>query len=217
MALEDLPQGVRFPQVATPEDVVARYVERYSQPGDMVLDPFAGYGSTLRVACRLGRRACGVELDPERFDWASSRLPPGARLIQGDARRIAHLDLPSGDFCFTGPPFFASEQLLNLPGFPSLAEQYDAYLKDLETVCAGIRDVLRPGAHLVMLLANLPVPPGFRGKGEPAGLLPLAWDCARMIDRLLPLVREEIWCISHEGRASPFAGTHAQFLIFRRP
>jgi DNA modification methylase len=36
-----------------------------SKPGDMVLEPFAGSGTTLRVALELGRHAVGIELNPE--------------------------------------------------------------------------------------------------------------------------------------------------------
>src|SRR5262249_30585933 len=88
MELEDLPPGVRYPHLAVPELVIERYIRRYSQPGDTVLDPFAGFGSTLAVAQRLGRRACGIELDPERHARASSRLTNGTSLVLGDARDI---------------------------------------------------------------------------------------------------------------------------------
>jgi SAM-dependent methyltransferase len=217
MDLEDLPQGVRYPQLATPEAVVARYIEKYSRPGDVVLDPFAGYGSTLRVASRLGRQAYGIELDAERFAFASQRLPQGARLFQGDARELHRFELPRVDLCFTGPPFFASDRLLHLAGFPSLADDYDRYLEELAAVFATAARLMRPGAHAIALFANLPVPAGFRGEGSPAGILPLAWDCARVIDRVVPLVGEEIWCISQGSGRSPFAGGHAQILIFQRP
>jgi SAM-dependent methyltransferase len=216
MELTDLPQGGRYPQVATPENIVARYIENHSQPGDVVLDPFAGYGSTLKVAHRLGRQAYGIELDPERFDIAKKHLPNGARLFKGDARELHKFELPRVDLCFTGPPFFASDRLLNIENFPSLADDYESYLRDLAGIFEAIGRLMRPGGHAIALLANLPVPAGFRGEGSPAGLLPLAWDAARAIDRFLPLVREEIWCISQGGEYSLFAGTHAQVLIFQK-
>jgi DNA modification methylase len=36
-------------------------IERYSRPGDWVLDPFCGFGTTLVVAERLGREPLGFE------------------------------------------------------------------------------------------------------------------------------------------------------------
>lgn len=45
-----------------PEAVLERIIKVSSNPGDTVLDPFAGSGTTLAVAKRLGRRYLGVEL-----------------------------------------------------------------------------------------------------------------------------------------------------------
>lgn len=45
-----------------------------SGPGDLVLDPFLGSGTTALVAGRLGRRFAGVELNPEYFAMSRRRL-----------------------------------------------------------------------------------------------------------------------------------------------
>ena len=47
-----------------PANVVRSYVERYSQPGDLVLDPFGGTGVTAIEAFLLGRRAIHNDLNP---------------------------------------------------------------------------------------------------------------------------------------------------------
>lgn len=47
-----------------PHNVVREYVETYTQPGDLVLDPFLGSGPTLIESLRTGRRAVGVDIDP---------------------------------------------------------------------------------------------------------------------------------------------------------
>ena len=52
--------------------LVTRYIEKFSEPGDLVLDPFAGFGTTLVVAESLGRRAVGFELDPDRAAFAAA-------------------------------------------------------------------------------------------------------------------------------------------------
>lgn len=56
-----------------PEDA-EWYIERYTEPDDLVLDPMAGTGTTLLAALWLGRRALGVELDPAIAEDAMARL-----------------------------------------------------------------------------------------------------------------------------------------------
>jgi DNA modification methylase len=48
-----------------PEAVLERIIRVSSNSGDLVLDPFAGSGTTLAVAKRLGRRYLGIELSAE--------------------------------------------------------------------------------------------------------------------------------------------------------
>jgi hypothetical protein len=49
-------------------------VRDYSRPGDLVCDPFAGWGSTLAAAIANGRRAIGSEMDPTAHAEALRRL-----------------------------------------------------------------------------------------------------------------------------------------------
>jgi len=57
-----------------PEAVLERIIRVASNPGDLVLDPFAGSGTTLAVAKRLGRRYLGIELSPEYAAGVRERL-----------------------------------------------------------------------------------------------------------------------------------------------
>lgn len=57
-----------------PQSWMERAVEVFSEPGDVILDPFMGSGSTLVAARSLGRSGVGIELDAGFFDIAQSRL-----------------------------------------------------------------------------------------------------------------------------------------------
>lgn len=64
----------RAHETAKPLALMRKMVVDFTEPGDTVLDPFAGSGST-GVACRqLGRRFLGWELSPDYFEIACRRL-----------------------------------------------------------------------------------------------------------------------------------------------
>lgn len=53
-------------------EVIRRGIELWTNPGDIVLDPFTGIGSTEYVALKSGRRAIGCELKPSYYKQAVS-------------------------------------------------------------------------------------------------------------------------------------------------
>ncbi|HZT81973.1 MAG TPA: site-specific DNA-methyltransferase, partial [Gemmataceae bacterium] len=57
-----------------PEAVLERILRAATSPGDLVLDPFAGSGTTLAVAKRLGRHYLGMELSAEYAERVRRRL-----------------------------------------------------------------------------------------------------------------------------------------------
>lgn len=48
-------------------DIVERIINRYSNPGDLVLDPFGGLMTVPMMAVKMGRRGYGIELNPDYF------------------------------------------------------------------------------------------------------------------------------------------------------
>lgn len=58
-------------------DVMRALVRDYTRPGDLIVDPCAGGGTTLLAAAIEGRRAIGSEMDPETFTKAKARLERG--------------------------------------------------------------------------------------------------------------------------------------------
>jgi DNA modification methylase len=57
-----------------PEPLLQTLIRVVTEPGGLVLDPFAGSGSTLRSAKNLGRRAVGIESDEGYCEVAARRL-----------------------------------------------------------------------------------------------------------------------------------------------
>src|SRR5438874_10210201 len=57
-----------------PEAVLERIIRVASNPGDVVLDPFAGSGTTLAAAKKLGRKFVGFELSEQYADGVRKRL-----------------------------------------------------------------------------------------------------------------------------------------------
>lgn len=57
-----------------PEKLLAKLILASSDPGDVVLDPFLGSGSTSVTAKKLGRHYIGIEQNPQYCVWAEKRL-----------------------------------------------------------------------------------------------------------------------------------------------
>ena len=65
---------------AKPEWLFRGHVLASSNPGDVVLDPYMGSGTTLRVAVDEGRRAIGVDVNEAYCEIAANRLAQGSLL-----------------------------------------------------------------------------------------------------------------------------------------
>ncbi len=72
-ALRDV-DGNRLHKQQAPIQLLLRIILSSTNPGDVVLDPFAGSGTTLVVAEQLGRKSVGIELDSENVALIERRL-----------------------------------------------------------------------------------------------------------------------------------------------
>jgi len=62
-----------------PETVMRYCVERASKPGDTILDPFMGSGTTGVACVQTGRNFIGIEIDPGYFEIAQKRIAEARR------------------------------------------------------------------------------------------------------------------------------------------
>lgn len=161
--------------------VAEAVVAACSPPGGLVLDPFAGYGTTLLAAQRLGRRSVGIELLERRARAAATRLGGGGRLVVGDARQVGRLLRAQVDLCFTSPPYMAAVDHPENPltGYATCDGDYGTYLDELEDVFRQVGGLLRPTGCLVVNVADT----------GPGGSTPLVRDVEGRVSRHLRLVR----------------------------
>ena len=66
--------GKKVHPTQKPEALLARVIMASTKPGDVVLDPFFGSGTTGAVAKRLGRHFVGIEREQDYIDAASARI-----------------------------------------------------------------------------------------------------------------------------------------------
>ncbi|SEO53547.1 DNA methylase [Halogranum amylolyticum] len=158
----------------TPETLVERVVETYTDPGETVLDPFAGFGTTLAVAERLDRIPYGVEFDSERAAFVRDRVDHGENVVHGDVFELDGSELPTVDLCHTSPPFIAWDE--GVDPFRSYDVEsrtsYERYLDDVERLFDRVTEWMRADSTLVVDVANL--------KND-QGTFTLAWDVGRRI------------------------------------
>ena len=66
--------GKKVHPTQKPEALLARVIMASTKPGDVILDPFFGTGTTGAVAKRLGRNFVGIEREQDYIDAASERI-----------------------------------------------------------------------------------------------------------------------------------------------
>ena len=177
-----LPARFADDDVRFSEQLVSFFVGRLTDPGDSVLDPFAGFGTTLAVAEALGRDAYGIELDPERASHIRSLMRAPDRLFAADARQLGDLPIPPVRLAITSPPYSSPgdpEEALSAYRDPNPG--YDRYLAELQRVFRAIGSLLTPDGWLVIVAANL---------RRPDRVDTLAWDIAGAVGEVLPFAGE---------------------------
>ena len=110
-----------------PEKIVRMFITFFTRPGELVVDPFLGSGSTLIAAKQSNRNAIGIELAEKYVKISRERLTPIVipsysplyettgkgywRVIHGNSLKLTDLwrknDFPRIDFVITSPPYWS--------------------------------------------------------------------------------------------------------------
>src|SRR5215218_1473183 len=150
------PKGSNKYAGVTPAFVIYNMVKRYTEPGDLVLDPMAGSGTTIDVCREEGRRCMAYDISPTRPD-----------IVQNDARRIT-LEDESVDMVFIDSPYGDNIDYNDQPGnIGRISAEADEFYEALDRVMAECYRVLKPGKTLGWLIGDQWVkkkftPVGFR-------------------------------------------------------
>jgi DNA modification methylase len=200
-----LPAEFQHEDLRYTQELVAHFLRQYTRPGDTVLDPFAGFGTTLIVAEAMERVPYGIEIDTRRAAYISSQLQHPDGLIHGDTRQILSYQLPPIAFSITSPPYMAAADLEDpFTNYRAAGAGYAAYLQQIEQIYADIKQLLKPDARVVLEVSNL--------KDE-HGITTLAWDVARAVSNVLVFEGEVVIGWDSYG----YGYDHSYCLVFRKP
>jgi modification methylase len=171
-------ESVKHPARMLPA-IAAHAITHYTQPGDLVLDPMCGIGTTLVEAVHAGRDAFGIEYESRWSDIADANIKHAhtqgatgrAAVIRGDSTSILSL-VPSAltgqaALVVTSPPYGPTVHGLVEPGEGGVRKSDNSYndgtdrgnlaYRDLTgladgfaQILTGCRALLRPGGVVVV-------------------------------------------------------------------
>ncbi|MEU8015944.1 DNA methyltransferase [Micromonospora parva] len=165
-----MPESVKHPARMLPA-IAAHAIAAYTQPGDLVLDPMCGIGTTLVEAVHAGRDAFGIEYEPQWSNIADANIRHAhdqgasgrASIIRGDATRLMSL-VPKAltgqvALVVTSPPYGPTVHGLVRPGEHGVVKYDDRYndgedkgnlaYRDLTGLTDGFAQILRGCATLL--------------------------------------------------------------------
>lgn len=160
----------------TPLHIARWAIQQYTKPGDWVLDPTIGAGTTAVEALTQGRNAAGMELEygPILKENIANHLGNGSRALvaEGDARNITDIlcKIPDPTLIINNPPYSGDVSMPSPKGklrgkehrdkeityhyqadLPNLAflKEGQEYWETIGSIYGACADKLAPGGHFV--------------------------------------------------------------------
>ncbi len=203
---------------------------RYSQEGDLVLDQFAGGGTTLVEAKLLNRNIIGVDVNDvalerckEKVDFEHEGANGIVSIKKGDARNLDFISDQSIDLICTHPPYadmikYSKDLNLDIPEDLSNCD-IQSFLKEMEKVAAESFRVLKKEKFCAVLMGDT------RKNGH---MIPMSFDVMKVFEAAGFKLKELIIKEQHNCRATGYWKTnsikynflliaHEYLFIFRKP
>lgn len=183
-----------------PEEIPMRLIKMFSFVGETVLDPFAGVGTTGKVALGLNRNAVLVDQNGEYIERMSTDLgdlltDATAKVINGDSRDLNMLSDDSIDLVVTSPPYWDKADYGDGADNLGAIANYQEFLTEMTSVYTELFRVVRPGRKVCVVTANV-------NQYTEHGLLtfPIAADFAVLLRQVgFVMVNEVIWSKDKTG------------------
>ena len=180
---------------------------RYSQEGDLVLDQFAGGGTTLVEAKLLNRNIIGVDINDvalerckEKIDFDYEAAKGRVELHKGDARNLDFISDDSIDFVCTHPPY--ANIIKYSEGIEGDLSQLKVseFLEEMKLVASESYRVLKKGRFCAILMGDT------RQKGH---MVPMSFDVMRIFENVGFKLKELIIKEQHNCRATGYWKTNS--------
>jgi len=176
----------------TPAFVIYNMVRRYTEPGDLVLDPMAGSGTTIDVCEEEDRKFVAFDISPTRSD-----------ITQNDARKIPLADA-SVDMIFIDSPYGDNIHYNDhLGNIGKISAETDEFFEALDKVMTECYRVLKPGKVIGWLIGDQWV----KKKFTPVGFY-IYEDLCKYFDTV------DIVCVTRRSQTSNTGLWHNRALRF---
>lgn len=137
------PKGDNKFQGVTPAFIIWNMVQRYTRPGDLVVDPMAGSGTTIDVCEEEGRKVVGYDINPQH-----------PKVKKKDTRKIPLKD-GAVDMVFIDSPYGDNVDYSSEPGdIGKISAEDDKFYQELGKVTEEIYRILKPGKVVGWLIGD---------------------------------------------------------------
>ena len=177
---------------------------RYSKEGDLVLDQFAGGGTTLVEAKLLNRNIIGIDVNDEALKRCREKARfehEGAngivKISKGDARELRDIKDESIDLICTHPPYADIIHYSEGKNIPADLSNYafNEFLEQMKDVAAESYRVLKSGKYCAILMGDI------RKNGH---VVPLSFETMRVFEGAGFKLREIILKEQHNCRTTGY-------------